>query len=104
MIKYNCQKASPIPFFSILDFPSIPRINKQRFQSKACKKMIVSKTDLGNKNCQISDFVRQKVADLLTDKVALTEITQRLRISTSTVYRKLDLFSFKENYEKLLKS
>ena len=34
-------------------------------------------------------------------KVSLTDITRRLHVSTSTVYRKLDQFNFKEHYDKL---
>ena len=33
--------------------------------------------------------------------MALTDIARRLRVSTSTVYRKLDQFTFKEHYGKL---
>ena len=34
-------------------------------------------------------------------KVSLTDIARRLHVSTSTVYRKLDQFNFKEHYDKL---
>ena len=53
------------------------------------------------KTHQISNLVRQKVTQLLTEKVSLTDIARRLRVSTFTVYRKLDQFTFKENYDKL---
>ncbi|MGZ0925046.1 ISL3 family transposase, partial [Streptococcus thermophilus] len=33
--------------------------------------------------------------------VSLTDIARRLRVSTSTVYRKLDQFTFKKHYDKL---
>ncbi|CAD0138163.1 protein of unknown function [Streptococcus thermophilus] len=33
--------------------------------------------------------------------MSLTDIARRLRVSTSTVYRKLDQFSFKEHFDKL---
>ena len=33
--------------------------------------------------------------------MSLTDIARRLRVSTSTVYRKLDQFTFKEHYDKL---
>ena len=46
-------------------------------------------------------YIRQKVAQLLTEKVSLTDIARRLRVSTSTVYRKLDQFTFKEHYDNL---
>ena len=64
-------------------------------------RVTVAKTSIVEKNCQISNLVRQKVAQLLTEKVSLTDIARRLRVSTSTVYRKLDQFTFKEHYDKL---
>ena len=61
----------------------------------------MAETSIVEKNCQISNLVRQKVTQLLTEKVSLTDIARRLRVSTSTVYRKLDQFTFKEHYDKL---
>ena len=61
----------------------------------------MAKTSIVEKNCQISNLVRQKVSQLLTEKMSLTDIARRLRVSTSTVYRKLDQFSFKEHFDKL---
>ena len=61
----------------------------------------MAETSIIEKNCQISNLVRQKVTQLLTEKVSLTDIARRLRVSTSTVYRKLDQFTFKEHYDKL---
>ncbi|WP_156468668.1 helix-turn-helix domain-containing protein, partial [Streptococcus sp. DD10] len=61
----------------------------------------VAETSIVEKNCQISNLVRQKVAQLLTENVSLTDIARRLRVSTSTVYRKLDQFTFTEHYDKL---
>ena len=62
---------------------------------------MVAETSIVEKNCQISNLVRQKVAQRLTEKVSLTDIARRLRVSTSTVYRKLDQFTFKEHYDRL---
>ena len=61
----------------------------------------MAKTSIVEKNCQISNLVRQKVSQLLTEKMSLTDIARRLRMSTSTVYRKLDQFTFKEHFDKL---
>ena len=61
----------------------------------------MAETSIVEKNCQISNLVRQKVTQLLTEKVSLTDIARRLRVSTSTVYRKLDQFTFKKHYDKL---
>ena len=53
--------------------------------------------------CSISNLVRQKVTQLLTQKVPLTDIAWRLHVLTYTVYRKLDQFTFKKHYGKLSK-
>ncbi|MCE2111160.1 helix-turn-helix domain-containing protein, partial [Streptococcus thermophilus] len=75
--------------------PTLLRLKKRRFQCKSCRSVTVAETSIVEKNCQISNLVRQKVIQLLTD------IARRLRVSTSTVYRKLDQFTFKEHYDKL---
>ncbi|AAV60904.1 protein of unknown function [Streptococcus thermophilus] len=61
----------------------------------------MAETLIVEKNHQISNLVRQKVSQLLTEKMSLTDIARRLRMSTSTVYRKLDQFTFKEHFDKL---
>ena len=62
---------------------------------------MVAETSIVEKNYQISNLVRQKVTQLLTEKMSLTDIARKLRVSTSTIYRKLDQFTFKEHYDKL---
>ena len=101
IIKYDFQKTSKIPLLEQAGTPTLLRLKKRRFQCKSCKRVTVAETSIVKKNCQISNLVRQKVAQLLTDKVSLTDIARRLRVSTSTVYRKLDQFTFKEHYDKL---
>lgn len=63
--------------------------------------MTVSETSLVQKNCQISELVKQKIDQLLLNREALTHIAEKLAISTSTVYRKLKQFQFKDNYSTL---
>ena len=63
--------------------------------------MTVSETSLVRKNCQISELVKQKTAQLLLKREALTHIAEKLAISTSTVYRKLKQFQFKDNFSTL---
>ena len=101
MIKYDFQKPSKIPLLEQAGTPTLLRLKKRRFQCKNCRRVTVAKTSIVEKNCQISNLVRQKVSQLLTEKVSLTDIAKRLRVSTSTVYRKLDQFTFKEHYDKL---
>ena len=101
MIKYDFQKTSKIPLLEQAGTPTLLCLKKRRFQCKSCKRVTVAETSIVEKNCQISNLVRQKVTQLLTEKVSLTDIARRLRVSTSTVYRKLDQFTFKKHYDKL---
>ena len=101
MIKYDFQKPSKIPLLEQAGTPTLLRLKKRRFQCKSCRRVTVAETSIVEKNCQISNLVRQKVAQLLTQKMSLTDIARRLRVSTSTVYHKLDQFAFKEHYDKL---
>ena len=101
MVKYDFQKPSKIPLLEQAGTPTLLRLKKRRFQCKSCRRVTVAETSIVEKNCQISNLVRQKAAQLLTEKVSLTDIARRLRVSTSTVYRKLDQFTFKEHYDKL---
>ena len=102
MIKYDFQNPSKIPLLERAETPTLLRFNKCRFQFKSCRRVTVAEISIVEKNCQISNLVRQKVTQLLTEKVSLTDIARRLRVSTSTVYRRLDQFTFKEYYDKLL--
>ena len=88
MIKYDFQKPSKIPLLEQAGTPTLLRLKKRRFQCKSCRRVTVAETSIVEKNCQISNLVRQKVTQLLTEKVSLTDIARRLRVSTSTVYRK----------------
>lgn len=45
--------------------------------------------------------MKQKTAQLLLNREALTHIAEKLAISTSTVYRKLKQFQFKDNFSTL---
>ncbi len=101
MIKYDFQKPSKIPLLEQVGTPTLLRLKKHHFQCKSCRSVTVAETSIVEKNHQISNLVRQKVTQLLTEKVSLTDIARRLRVSTSTVYRKLDQFTFKEHYDKL---
>ncbi|MDO4667593.1 MAG: ISL3 family transposase [Streptococcus sp.] len=100
-IKYDFQKPSKIPFIEIAGLPSLIRLKKRRFQCKSCHKVTISKTNLVKKNCQISEVLRQKIAQLLLNRESLTHIASKLAISTSTVYRKLKEFQAKELYNTL---
>ena len=100
-IKYDFQKPSKIPFLEVAGFPSLIRLKKRRFQCKNCRKVTVSETSLVQKNCQISELVKRKTTQLLLNREALTHIAEKLALSTSTVYRKLKQFRFKDNFSTL---
>ena len=101
MIKYDFQKPSKIPLLEQAGTPTLLLLKKRHFQCKSCRRVTVAETSIVEKKHQINNLVRQKVAQLLIEKVSLTDIARRLRVSTSTVYRKLDQFTFKEHYDKL---
>lgn len=62
---------------------------------------MVAETSLVQKNCQISEPVRQKIAQLLVNRQNLTHIAQNLAVSTTSVHRKLKQFTFKEEFAHL---
>ncbi|GAD47229.1 transposase, partial [Streptococcus anginosus T5] len=71
------------------------------FAVRTVEKWLSSKTSLVQKNHQIAAAVKQKIAQLLSEKQAMTDIAHRLSISTSTVIRKLKEFKFETNWQKL---
>lgn len=81
--------------------PTVLKLKKRRFQCKSCQKVRVAQTSLVKKNHQISEPVWKKMTDAHTDKMTNTAIAKRLRVSVSTVQRKLTQFTFKENFTKL---
>ena len=101
MIKYDFQKSSKIPLLEQAGIPTLLRLKKRRFQCKNCRRVMVTETSIVEKNHQISNLIRQKIAQLLTEKVSLTNMARRLLVSTSTVHRKVAQFTFKEHYDKL---
>ena len=61
MIKYDFQKPSKIPLLEQAGTPTLLRLKKRRFQCKSCRRVTVAETSIVEKNCQISNLVRQKV-------------------------------------------
>ena len=101
MAKYDFQKPSKIPYLETAGYKTLIRLKKRRFRRKGCRKMAVSETALVQKNHQIAAAVKQKIAQLLVEKQAMTDIAHRLSISTSTVIRKLKEFKFETNWQRL---
>ena len=101
MAKYDFQKPSKIPYLETAGYKTLIRLKKRRFRCKNCGKMAVAETSLVQKNHQIASAVKQKIAQLLVEKQAMTDIAHRLSILTSTVIRKLKEFKFETNWQKL---
>ncbi len=101
MGKYDFQRESKLPFLDCAGYRILIRLKKRRFKCKDCGKIAVAETSLVPKNHQIPTIVKQKVTQLLIEKVSMTEIADRLSISTSTVIRKLNEFTFKTNLNRL---
>ena len=67
MIKYDFQKTSKIPLLEQVGTPTLLRLKKRRFQCKSCRRVTVAETSIVEKNCQISNLVRQKVQFITMD-------------------------------------
>ena len=67
MIKYDFQKTSKIPLLEQAGTPTLLRLKKRRFQCKSCRRVTVAETSIVEKNCQISNLVRQKVQFITMD-------------------------------------
>ena len=101
MIKYDFQKTSAIPILDIQGMPSVLKLKKRRFQCKACRRVSVSETPLLQKNHQIAQPVWAKITQLHTERLTNSDIAKRVHVSVSSVQRKLEQFTFKEDFSKL---
>lgn len=101
LIKYDFQRVSTITIPDLQFMPTVLKLKKRRFKCKSCQKARGAQTSLVKKNHQISEPVWKKMTDAHTDKMTNTAIAKRLRVSVSTVQRKLAQFTFKENFTKL---
>ena len=99
--KYDFQKTSKIPYLDIAGYKSLIRLKKRRFRCKNCHKMMVAETSLVKKNHQIPHIINHKINQRLTENRSMTDIANELAISTSTVYRQLQKFHFKTDFNQL---
>ena len=67
MIKYDFQKPSKTPLLEQAGTPTLLRLKKRRLQCKSCRRVTVAETSIVEKNCQISNLVRQKVQFITMD-------------------------------------
>ncbi|MEW4354416.1 ISL3 family transposase [Streptococcus pneumoniae] len=103
MIKYDFQRESSIPILDLQGFPTLLKLRKRRFKCKTCLRVSVSQTPLVKKHHQISQPIWDKITQLHTEKLTNSDIARRLHISVSVVQRKLNQFSFKEQFSQLPK-
>ena len=101
MKKYDFQKTSKIPYLETTGMPTRILLKKRRFKCYQCSKIAVAETSLVKKNHQIPRIINQKIAQKLIEKTSMTDIAHQLAISTSTVIRKLNDFSFKPDFSRL---
>lgn len=101
MSKYDFQRASTIPILDIQGMPTVLKLKKRRFQCKSCSRVSLAQTSLVKKNCQISQPVWTKITQLHIEKQTNTDIAKRLHISPSVVQRRLDDFTFTDNFQSL---
>lgn len=101
MAKYDFQKESKFSYLECAGFKTLIRLRKRRFRCQACHTITFAETSLVKKNHQISSLINQKIAQKLIEKESRTSIAKNLGISTSTVIRKLNEFTFKTDLTKL---
>ena len=101
IIKYG-SKASDIKILPISGNPAILRLHKQRFYCKSCNSTFSAKSSLVERNCYISNPIKQKITIDLTKKISEKDIAEINSVSHSTVSRIVDnafkQFSPKKNY------
>lgn len=101
VIKYGT-KVSEIKLLPIAGHPAILRLHKQRFYCKSCDSTFSAKSSLVEKNCFISNQIKQKITIDLTKKISEKDIAEMHNVSHSTVSRIVDhafhQFTPKKNY------
>lgn len=68
------------------------KLRKRRFICKKCHHTFVGKSPLIDEHCFISTKVKQAIAVDLQDKISITDIAKKNRVSTTTAYRVFDKF------------
>ncbi len=76
-------------------------LRKRRFKCYHCSKIEIAETSLVKKNHQIPRIINQKIAQMLIEKISMTDIAYQLSISTSTVIRGLNDFHFEYDFSRL---
>lgn len=100
IIRYDFQRVSTIPFLDLQAMPTVVKWRKGRFHCKLYRRVTVAETPLVRKNHQISEPVWQKITTNPTEKLTNSTIARKNHVSVSNVQRKLDQFTFKEDYSR----
>lgn len=80
-------KLCTIKIMPISGYNAVLKLNKQRYICKDCKKTFTAKTDFVDKNCYISNPVKNAAAMQSTQKISEKDIAKQLNISHNTVNR-----------------
>lgn len=90
-IVYNGYKTVDVPFITAnASHPIIIRIKKHGFYCRNCQRYYQPKTELLEKYCHISNAVKLKILDALTEDRSMTSIARENCVSVNTVQRVLD--------------
>ncbi|SJZ77949.1 Transposase [Pilibacter termitis] len=87
----------------VSEYKTFLKLKKRVFLCKACKRTFVAQSEIIQKNCQITQAVKLKIAKYLKLKMDLTLISKLCEVSTSSVYRVLEELAIyhKVNYHYL---
>lgn len=67
--------------------PLLLNLKKQRFLCRTCGETFSARTTLADKHCHISNIIKRKITDLLTEEIAMSTIAKQTFVSPNTVIR-----------------
>ena len=102
-INIHSYKLCTIKLMPISGHNAVLKLNKQRYICKDCGKTFIAKTSIVDKNCFISNKVKQAAVISSKETVSEKHIAKELNISHSTVNREINKFrnSYKANFNYL---
>ena len=86
-INIHGYKSCTIKIMPVSGYYAILKLKKQRYICKDCSKTFISKTNIVDKNCSISNSVKHATALQSTHKISEKDIAKQLNISHNTVNR-----------------
>lgn len=86
-INIHGYKSCTIKIMPVSGYYAILKLKKQRYICKDCSKTFISKTNIVDKNCSISNSVKHATTLQITHKISEKDIAKQLNISHNTVNR-----------------